>query len=146
MERIVCGIDGSEAAHLALDWAAEEARRRDAVLRVVHAWFEPIVGGDPFVGAMVVSSAAFEDDARRVLSEAVARVHDIDPELTVEGALVHAPSATALIEEAEKADLLVVGSRGRGGFAGLLLGSVSQQVVHHAPCPVVVVPVPPLSH
>jgi nucleotide-binding universal stress UspA family protein len=140
MERIVCGIDGSDGSLRALDWAADEARRRGATLRIVHAWFEPIVAGYPFAAGVVYETAAVEDAARQVLRDAVTQVHAGDGELAIEEELVHSPAATALLQEAEKADLAVVGTRGRGGFAGLLLGSVSQQLVHHAPCPIVVVP------
>jgi nucleotide-binding universal stress UspA family protein len=141
MERIVCGVDGSEPSLHALDWAADEARRRGATLRVVHAWFEPVTAY-PFAAGMVIETQAIEDAARHILRDAVARIHAVDGELTIEESLVHGSAATALLEETEKADLVVVGSRGHGGFTGLLLGSVSQQVVHHARCPVVVVPRP----
>jgi nucleotide-binding universal stress UspA family protein len=142
MELIVCGIDGSETSLRALDWAADEARLRGATLRIVNAWFEPIVVGYPFAGGMAIETEAIEEAARQILRDAMARLHAGDGELTIEEGLVHGTPAAALLQQADKADLVVVGSRGRGGFAGLLLGSVSQQVVHHAPCPVVVVPPP----
>ncbi len=143
MERIVCGIDGSEGAQRALGWAIEEAKRRGAVLLLVHAWEMPYTVAYPFAAGPILESTAVEDAAQQVIDEAVEVARRQAPEVTVEHALVHGAPAMVLLEVAEKASLLVVGSRGRGGFAGLLLGSVSQHVVPHSPCPVVVVPTPP---
>ncbi len=140
-ERIVVGVDGSETSRTALCWALDEARLRSAAVEVVHAWRMPHLDGyhdgvvDPHPGR-------FERDARQLLDRMVGEA-DTDGEPAVEPILVCDGAAPALLDMAKGADLLVVGSRGRGGFAGLLLGSVSQQVVHHAPCPVVVIP--PLS-
>lgn len=138
MERIVVGVDGSEAARDALRWAVAEAEVHGAALRVVHAWQFPYVGVTPY-GGMAIDPADVEAAARAVLEQAVA---DVDvtslatpPELVL---VAHAP-AVALVEAAEGADLLVVGSRGRGGFGGLLLGSVSQQAANHSSCPIVIV-------
>jgi len=138
MAQIVVGVDGSEASMRALEWAADEARRRHAHLRVVHAWLEVFVDGY-FVAPAVYEREAVEAAARETLDKAVASVPDGSPAIDVEPVLVHGQPAAVLLDEAEHADLVVVGSRGHGGFAGLLLGSVSQRVVHHAPCPVVVV-------
>lgn len=135
--RIVVGVDGSEAANGALGWAIAEARLRNAVVEVVHAWHYPYVAMTGFP----VSEAAIEsveEGAGATLDAVVAGAAAGGVEL--EKRLVSGPPATALLEAAEDAELIVVASRGHGGFAGLLLGSVSQQVVHHAPCPVVVVP------
>ena len=85
---------------------------------------------------------AFEglaENARSITEAAVARVAELQPLGTCEGKAVEGQPAAVLLKEAEQAGMIVVGSRGRGGFATLLLGSVTQQVVHHAPCPVVVV-------
>jgi nucleotide-binding universal stress UspA family protein len=137
MQRIVVGVDGSDPARRALQWAVEEARLRGAAVEALYAWTYPYVGSIP-VTPVVVDLERVEADARATLDEAVAQVaHD---GVTVEPVLVHAGAAQALVERGREADLLVVGSRGLGGFGGLLLGSVSQQVTHHAPCPVVVVP------
>ena len=143
MERILCGVDGSEGAQHALRWAVAEAARRDATLVLVHAWELPPVVAYPFAAGPMFETAAIEDAAQRVMRAAVSDVRAIDADVMVESAVVHGAPATVLLQAAEKADLVVVGSRGRGGFTGLLLGSVSQQVVHHSPCPVVVVPSPP---
>ena len=136
MARIVVGVDGSEASKAALRWAVEEARLRGATLRVVYAWSIPLV--------LVPGAAVAESDVAPVQADAEQMVDRLVQEVaadgvTVEGAAVEGVPASVLVEAAEGADLLVVGSRGHGGFAGLLLGSVSQQCAHHAPCPVVIV-------
>jgi nucleotide-binding universal stress UspA family protein len=138
MAQIVVGIDGSEASQRALEWAAEEARLRGAHLRVVHSWLEVFIDGT-FTAPAVYERDAIEQGAREVLDKAVASIPDGSPELSVEPVLVHGQPEVVLLHEAENADLVVVGSRGRGGFAELIMGSVSHRVVQHAPCPVVVI-------
>lgn len=138
MARIVVGVDGSGPSLAALRWAVDEGRRRGAAVEAVHAWSYPAVTS---VAGLVPRPAAAHDD---LAAEAQAVLDDPCDALGPEGAgvarvLQEGPVARCLLEAAEGADLLVVGSRGRGGFAGLLLGSVSQQVAHHAPCPVVIV-------
>ena len=131
---VVVGVDGSEGSLRALRWAAEEARIRGARLRVLRAWSyadQPEGGFDP---------AYDEEAARRVLDESIASLGTDSSGLKIERRIVCDLPARALLDAAADADLLVVGSRGLGGFQGLLLGSVSQQVVHHAPCPIVIVP------
>jgi nucleotide-binding universal stress UspA family protein len=138
MQRIVVGVDGSQASLRALRWALDEARRRGATLEVVHAWHVPNAGAYlDFIGYLDV--AAFEDDARRVVDQALT-AENVAGLSWVEPIIVQDSAARALLDIAKGADLVVVGSRGRGGFTGLLLGSVSQQVAHHTPCPVVIVP------
>jgi nucleotide-binding universal stress UspA family protein len=131
---VVVGFDGSEGALHALRWAADEARQRGATLRVVKVWdfmnqpgkkFKPDYG---------------EDDARRELEEAIADLGDLVAGVDVEPMAVNDRPAPGLLEAARGADLVVVGSRGHGGFGGLRLGSVSNQVAHHANIPVVIVP------
>jgi nucleotide-binding universal stress UspA family protein len=131
--RVVVGIDGSDGALLALRWGAAEARTRGATLAVVHAWTDPALTA---LGAVVFDTGAYEDAARQTVADAAASIADVD----VDTVVVQAHPAAAILDAAAGADLTVVGSRGRGGFAGLLLGSVSQQVLHHARGPVVVVP------
>jgi nucleotide-binding universal stress UspA family protein len=134
--RIVVGIDGSASGRLALEWADAEAAARGAELEVVHAWRVPYLGG-PFAASVALEPKPFEKAARSTLDEAVADIavgRGVVPTLTFDGA------ASALLTAGKSADLVVVGARGVGGFAGLLLGSTSHQVVHHAECPVVVVP------
>ena len=149
MAEIVVGVDGSPGSLEALRWAATEARLREASLRLVHAWMVPLLEAmpEPWVLGAPAASPSEEEvythlqaGAGAVLDAALAAAREQEPGLPVEGSLVEARPARALIDAAREADLLVVGSRGRGGFAGLLLGSASAQCVHHAPCPVVVVP------
>lgn len=131
--RVVVGVDGSPSSDRAVDWAGEYARRTGALVELVTAWSYPMSYGMP----MVTSAYDPEDDARATVEKAVARLH-LPPEL-VRTQVVNGPAPVVLIAHAADADLLVVGSRGHGGFAGLLLGSVSAHCVHHATCPVVVV-------
>lgn len=135
---VVVGVDGSEHSRRALAWARDEALARDVPLRVVHGWTPP---GDAFV--VPTTMPAFAAAAAALVEEDVAWAREAAPGLEVEGLSPADGAARALLHAAEDAALVVVGGRGRGGFTGLLLGSVSQQVTHHAPCPVVVVPAPP---
>lgn len=138
MQRIVVGVDGSDTARSALRWALDEARVRQAEVDVVHTWHVPYTGAYPYATS-ILDPGEFEGEARRLLDETVEGA-DVTGVPSVQRILAPGQAAHNLVAAAKGADLLVVGSRGRGGFAGLLLGSVSQQVVHHAPCPVVVVP------
>jgi nucleotide-binding universal stress UspA family protein len=134
---IVVGVDGSEESKKALRWAVEEARLRNARVVAIRAWVYPALAAGgliPVDGELVESLAAAEQEA---LAKAVAEVEGAEG---VEQVVVEDAPAHALVEAARGADLLVVGSRGHGGFTGLLLGSVSQQCAHHAACPVVIVP------
>jgi nucleotide-binding universal stress UspA family protein len=141
--RIVVGVDGSTGARAALTWALDEARLRGAALDVVYAWHAPtaVVSG-PY-GASPVDESGTES-ARKAAELVLERqLQAVDTQgVEVESLLPSAGPTEALVDIAKDADLLVVGTRGRGGFTGLLLGSVSQQVSHHAPCPVVIVPHP----
>ena len=142
MEKIVVGIDGSPAATAALEWAIAEARLRDARLLVVHAWDVPVLAyASPYgAGATVELVEAERKAAADALDTAL---ENADWEgVDLQRVVIEGAPAQSLLEAAENADLLVVGSRGHGGFAGLLLGSVSQQCAHHAPCPVVIVRAP----
>jgi nucleotide-binding universal stress UspA family protein len=132
--RIVVGVDGSAGSRRALRRAAEEARAHGASIEVVTAWnmLDQVTATkfDPDYG---------DERARADIEEVVAAVLGEDaPEVSLR--IENDLPARALLEAAEGAWLLVVGSRGLGGFKGLLLGSVSQQVAHHAPCPVLIVP------
>jgi nucleotide-binding universal stress UspA family protein len=142
--RIVVGVDGSDGAGRALAWALEEGRRRDAVVQAVHGWSPPYVGGFPYTSAQL-DPGLFEQHARQVLDEALDQADTSGLAQPVDRELTCATGASAVLRAARDADLVVVGSRGLGGFKGLLLGSVSTPVAHHAPCPVVVVP-PPTPH
>lgn len=135
--RVVVGVDGSEPAQRALRWAIEEARRRVAILEVVHAWHMPYVGAYPYVGD-AFDVALVEQGARELVEKSLADAgKDIGE---VEHTVVRGTPTRSIIDAAEDADLIVVGARGLGGFRGLLLGSVSQQLARHADRPLVVVP------
>ncbi len=137
---IVVGVDGSSGAEAALRYAIDEARRHDAPLRIVGAWSIPSAA---YMGVPLPTE--FIDDSERAARtsidrslEAVGRPGDVPVEIVV----AQGQPAAVLVAQARPADVLVVGSRGLGGFRELLLGSVSQACVHHAPCPVIVVPDP----
>jgi nucleotide-binding universal stress UspA family protein len=137
MPRIVVGVDASDHARRALRWAVEEARLRSAHLVVVHAAPRPDVLALPAV-LELPSHDEIVAGGERLLEQ---RLAGLDTEgLTVTTQVQVGSSAGLLCSQAQGADLIVVGARGLGGFRGLLLGSVTQQVVAHAPCPVVVVP------
>jgi nucleotide-binding universal stress UspA family protein len=144
--RIVVGVDGSEHAQAALRWAAEEATLRDATLVAAHAWtFTPSLAvGAPDLMAVPAGNIVEELDAdraaaERALSDAVSAALGDDPGVTVERLLVEDAPGEGLVALARDAELVVVGTRGRGNIASALLGSVSHHVVQHAPCPVVIV-------
>jgi nucleotide-binding universal stress UspA family protein len=160
---VVVGIDGSEGSSKALAWAAQEARMRGAVLRVVHAWrprrlseaayLQASTAGEPSglsswdekvndeYRSQVLSMTGGEPgEAEASVDSQVTAVLGPSPDVPVEREVKEGKATQVILEAARDADLVVVGSRGRDGFAGLLLGSVSSQVAHHAHCPVTVVP------
>lgn len=139
MERIVVGIDGSDSAGDALRWAVEEARLRKASLEVIHAWSASAVGGYPHPAA-AFDPTSLEEAAFATLNAACDGIDSTGLAHPVDRILRRGGAASALLEASKGADLAVMGSRGLGGFSGLLLGSVSHQVAHHATCPVVIVP------
>jgi nucleotide-binding universal stress UspA family protein len=139
VQRIVVGVDGSETSHRALQWAVEEARVRHAGLEVVHSWNAYYGGGAPY-GLAVVTPEVFEEPAKDLLEHCLDGIELTGLEHPVKRSLVCSSAAQAVLAAAKGADLVVLGSRGTGGFAGLLLGSTTTQVVHHAECPVVVIP------
>ena len=133
--RIVVGTDGSVQARRALDWAVAEAERTGGTLHLVTAWMFPMALGYAFTTTVHEVRQAAQDTVDR----AVAHVAEVAPALTVTGETTEQPPGPALVAASKGADLLVVGSRGLGGFEGLLLGSVSQYCGRHAACSVVVV-------
>ena len=136
---VVVGVDGSEHGEAALQFAAEEAVLRGASLRVVCAWEFPMnLTAD--IGLVPGLMQRFAEEGEEIVREAVARVAELRPSVACEPRAVEGHAGSVLLDEARGAILLVVGSRGRGELAGVLLGSVSHQVLHHAPCPVTVVP------
>jgi nucleotide-binding universal stress UspA family protein len=136
---VLVGHDGSAGAGQALRWAAGLARRVGWDLHVVRAWHLTTAPTPPtWEPGFVPPLPDWEAAVRNELSAQVAAAR-LDPQLSVTCHVAHGAAAERLIESATHADMLVVGSRGHGGFAGLLLGSVSEQCVRHAPCPVTVV-------
>ncbi len=136
METILVGIDDSPNARRALRWALDHAHEGDEVV-AVHVWHMPPVGGfEP----TFLDPAMFEEGARQTARDVVADVVTDDEADRVSIRVVGGHASGSLVDEGRSADLLVMGARGRGGFAGLVLGSVTTGVVNHAPCPVVIVP------
>ena len=144
MSRILVGIDDSPGARAALAWAAREAQATGAALCVIHAWHFDLA----WIDAVNPDVPQWRDRARDTAERLVERVtHEVcgtQPNSDVECRAIEGSAADVLLDAAADADLLVVGSRGRGTFAGALLGSVSNRVAHCAPCPVVIVP--PTAH
>ncbi|HKO29257.1 MAG TPA: universal stress protein [Solirubrobacteraceae bacterium] len=143
---VVVGVDASEGADAALEWAVAEARLRGARLRVVFAWTLSYPRGEGYgymIGPLDVPPYGSVSDQRHaaegMLERATARLWPPPDGLQIDREVAEGPAAEVLVDAAADADLLVVGSRGHGGFVGLLLGSVSQQCVHQAACPVVIV-------
>lgn len=143
MDTIVVGIDDSDESKNALLWAVDEARLRKVPVTALHAWEPPVFPSPSDIGPVVPPIdasvlAAMEEAATRLVERVVDEVVGDDTTVEVRGTAVEGPPASVLIEAVGDDDLLAVGSRGLGGFKGLVLGSVSQQVVSHAPCPVLV--------
>jgi nucleotide-binding universal stress UspA family protein len=130
---IVVGVDGSDESVKATAWAAEQARATGGTLELLIVWARPTSYGVP----LVVGGYNPEQEARTVVEKTASGI-DLPAE-RMRAHIVNAAPATALVERSKSADLLVVGSRGHGGFAELLLGSVSDYCVHNARCTVVVV-------
>ncbi|MGJ9403312.1 universal stress protein [Arthrobacter sp. KK5.5] len=135
---VVVGVDGSERARLAVLVAAEQATARGVPLRVVCA-LPPLTGSLAWMPA-TVDQEALTLDVRRQLRSGTRWLQSHFPDLVIESDVIDGPPIEVLINESSKASLLVTGSRGRGGFAGMLLGSTSQGVLHHSRGPVMVVP------
>ena len=137
MKKIAVGTDGSENSIAALRWALAEAKVHSATVDVVYSWeFPPVI--DPLGVSMLPSAEDMNASASRLLKGVMDKV-DANG-VSVTSRVVRGAPAAALLTAGESADLLVLGRRGHGGFLGLLLGSVAEQVAHHASCPVVLVP------
>ena len=132
---VVAGVDGSEASLQALRFAVEQAAGRGVELRVVRAWTPPAQRWRPpaFDSREIVAAE------RAVLDDELALWREKYPELTITAEAVGDSPGRVLVEASRTASLVVVGSRGHGGFTGLLLGSVSQQLLHHSHSPVAVI-------
>ena len=136
---IVVGVDGSPGSRAALTWAAAEAADHGAELVVINVWEHTLL---PPAGSITVSEHYVPDPSQRTAEDLVKVIQEElgeQPSVLVQPRVKQGSPAKVLIEESATADLLVVGTRGHGGFAGLVLGSVSQHVAAYAKCPVTVV-------
>ncbi|GAA2136491.1 MULTISPECIES: universal stress protein [Arthrobacter] len=131
---VVVGVDGSTESQAALDWGIQEAKLRNGQVIVLASWHYPYVTD---AAGQAWDYAGFERDAQTILNDELERV--ADQGVPVTGRLVEGNAAAALVEASREADLLIVGSRGLGGFTGMLLGSVSSQLAHHARCPLLII-------
>lgn len=145
--RIVVGVDGSSQAEKAIDWALEESRVHGDDVILVHSWQYPSLALTGYAGETLPVFGA--DDIKKLAEEFLAtsikRVRKRAPDVHLDSLLVEGHPAAALVEASDGARLLVVGTRGLGGFKGMLMGSVSTACAHHARCPMVIVPERPTS-
>ncbi len=136
---IVVGVDGSPSSRSALTWAAAEAAEHGSDLVVLNAWEHTLL---PPAGSVTVSEHYVPDPSQRTTDDLLQVIKEElgeEPPVAVQARVKQGRPAKVLIEESANADLLVVGHRGHGGFAGLVLGSVSQQAAAHAKCSVAVI-------
>ena len=138
---VVVGVDGSQTSQRAVEFAFAEAALRNTGLKAVHAWTLPWLRSTLSIRheVVTVTRPALQQEAAAVLSESLAEIRQKHPAVPVVEQVVEERPAVALVEASHDAPMLVVGSRGRGGISGLLLGSVSQAVLHQAHCPVAVI-------
>jgi nucleotide-binding universal stress UspA family protein len=137
--RIVVGVDGSPISKVALRWAISQARLTGATVDAVLAWQYPEGRSGAGWAAVLVEEPDLDVLAEKELTEAISEAAGPDPDVVINPVVVQGWPAEVLLDAAEGADLLVVGSRGRGGFSSVLLGSVSQNCAHHATCPLLII-------
>lgn len=137
ISEVVVGTDHSEDGRAAVRYAFGEASRRDVPLRAVHGWEFPSLGA--VESWAIMSLDELQRNAQKTLHDALVEPRERHPDVRVESVVDQENPAVLLLDQLTERSLLVVGSRGHGGVSGVLLGSVSQAVLHHAPCPVVVV-------
>lgn len=140
--RIVAGVDGSLSSLSALRWAVGQAALTGATVDAVIAWHYPglaATGGYGLAPAGILDSRAFPEIAGKTLTEAIGSTLDPASDIRVSARVVEGHPARVLLDASAGAQLLVLGSRGHGGFSEALLGSVSQHCVQHSPCPVVII-------
>jgi nucleotide-binding universal stress UspA family protein len=141
IKQIVVGVDGSDNSRAALLWAYDEAAHHGASLTAVMTWHAPVMPMSPPYGSLPPEGYDSQPrrDALALLERLTGELDARSPAVDVRSSMEEGNPAKVLIERSKEADLLVVGSRGHGGFAGMLLGSISQHLVAHAECPVVVI-------
>jgi nucleotide-binding universal stress UspA family protein len=136
---VVVGVDGSKASAKAIDFAFDQAEALHARVAAVHTWTSPFLTYAEGASMRRLDAQKIEEEAQLLVAESVAGAAAEHPDVQWTTELVSGSAAQALLRRSESADLVVVGSRGRGGFTGLLLGSVSQSVLHHTQCPIAIV-------
>jgi nucleotide-binding universal stress UspA family protein len=136
---VVVGVDGSKLSAKAIDFAFEQADARHARVVAVHAWTSPFLTYANGASMLQFDEEKIREESRLLVAESVAGAAADHPDVEWTTELVSGSAAQALVRRSESADLVVVGSRGHGGFTGLLLGSVGQSVLHHAQCPIAIV-------
>lgn len=136
---VVVGVDGSPNSALAVAFAAEQAALRGAELVAVRTYTSPVSSESGDMLPLVRDDEPLRADEERLLAEATAGLAESHPDLRVTRRVIRGRARSVLIEQSREAQLVVVGARGRGGFTGLLLGSVSQALLHHAACPLAIV-------
>ena len=138
--RIVAGVDGSASSLTAMRWAVRQAELTGAAVDAVIAWHYPVAAaGYGWAPTGMDQTYDFKEIAEKLLADALSNAVDPASDVSVRSFVVEGVPAQVLVDAAAGADLLVVGSRGHGGLAEALLGSVSQHCVQHAKCPVVVI-------
>ena len=136
---VVVGVDGSQTSARAIGFAFEHADALGARVVAVHAWTSPYLTYVDGESMLQFDEEDVKESSRLLVAESVAGAVLDYPDVPWQTRLINGQAARAILRAGDSADLIVVGSRGRGGFAGLLVGSVSQHVLHHAPCPVAVI-------
>ncbi|NUR97569.1 MAG: universal stress protein [Kribbellaceae bacterium] len=136
---VVVGVDGSKASAKAIDFAFDQADALHAQVVAIHAWTTPYLTYADGPSMLQFDEDLIDQEARLLVAESMAGAAADHPDVEWTTELATGSAAQALVRRSASADLVVVGSRGRGGFSGLSLGSVSQSVLHHAHCPVAVV-------
>jgi len=139
-ERIVAGVDGSPSSVAVLRWALRQAHLTGATVDAVMAWQTPMMAdGYAWAPVPMLDDYDFQGMAGKTLARVVGEVTDPGESVAVRQLVAEGKAARVLLDAANGADLLVIGGHGHGGFTEALLGSVSQQCAHHAPCPVVII-------
>jgi len=136
---VAVGVDGSKASAKAIEFAFDQAEALHAQVVAVHAWTSPFLTHAGGPSMLQFDEEKIQEEARLLVAESVAGAAADHPDIQWSTELVRGSAAQALVRRSESADLVVVGSRGRGGFTGLLLGSIGQSVLHHTQCAIAIV-------